>query len=207
VLWLRNYHSVDITCIKVTPYKDGEKLYLDAEQIIPIQDAQEYQIRLTAKKQEETISSKNEVNRHKVRRSFWEKALPVLRERTGIYNNVSPTKDNWLYGASGHSGVQYSAIIRFDGARVELYISTDDKAKNKAIFHKLKKLVEESGESGNSFDWRELEDKKASCISLHYNEYGLDDDAHWDDVINFLADGIATLIKVFKPLLGEAVKD
>ena len=37
VLWLCN-HGVDITCIKVTPYKDGDKLYLDAEQILPIQD-------------------------------------------------------------------------------------------------------------------------------------------------------------------------
>lgn len=27
VLWLRNYHDVDISCIKGTPYKDGEKLY------------------------------------------------------------------------------------------------------------------------------------------------------------------------------------
>jgi len=101
VLWLRNYHGVDITCIKVTPYKDGDKLYLDTEQIIPIQDIGDYQIRLTAKKQEETISSNEEVARHKNRYKFWEKALPILRAKTGIYNNVSPTKDNWLTGASG----------------------------------------------------------------------------------------------------------
>jgi len=206
VLWLHNYHSVDITCIKVTPYKDGEKLYLDVEQIIPIQDAQDYQIRLTAKKQEETILSKNEANRHKLRRRFWEKALPVLREKTGLYNNVSPTKDNWIYGASGHSGIPYSAIIRRDGARVELYISTDDKTKNKSIFHKLKKLVEGNSESNYEFDWRELENKKSSCISIHYSDYGLDDENHWDDVIDFLADGISTLIKVFKPLLDEAMQ-
>jgi hypothetical protein len=203
VLWLRDYHNVDITCIKVTPYMDGEKLYLDAEQIIPIRDAQDYQIRLAAKKQEETISSKTDM----VRRSFWEKALPVLREHTGIYNNVSPTKDNWIYGASGYSGILYSVIIRLDGARAELCISTDDKSKNKIIFHKLKKLVEEIDENHYGFDWREMEDKKASCISLHYNQYGLDDDAHWNDIIKFLADGVSTLIKVFKPLLGDVVKD
>ena len=43
--------------------------------------------------------------------------------------------------------------------------------------------------------------------NMERHKNGLDNEAHWDDVINFLADGIATLIKVFKPLLGEAVKD
>jgi hypothetical protein len=208
VLWLRNYHSVDITCIKVAPYKDGEKLYLDVEQIIPIQDAQDYQIRLTAKKQEETITSKNDAARHKLRRSFWEMALPILRERTKLYGNISPTTDNWLYGASGHSGIVYSSIVRLDGARAELYINSNDSAKNKKIFHKLRQKVEvENNNYDHKFDWRELPEKKSSCVSLHYNDYGLSDEEHWNDVAEFLADSIATLIDVFKPLLDDAVKD
>lgn len=93
VVWLRD-HGVDITCIKVTPYNHGDKLYLDVEQILPIQDIGDYQIRLTAKKQEENISSKEEASRYKLRYQFWEKALPKLRAKSGIYNNVSPTKDN-----------------------------------------------------------------------------------------------------------------
>lgn len=105
VLWLRNYHGVDITCIKVTPYKDGEKVYLDVEQIIPMQDIGDYQIRLTAKKQEETVSTKEEATRNKVRYAFWERALPVLRAKTGIFMNVSPSNDQWISGASGYGGV------------------------------------------------------------------------------------------------------
>ena len=208
VLWLRNYHSVDITCIKVAPYKDGEKLYLDVEQIIPIQDAQDYQIRLTAKKQEETITSKNNAARHKLRRSFWEMALPILRERTKLYNNVSPTTDNWLYGASGHSGIVYSAIIRLDGARAELYINSNDSARNKRVFNMLRQIVEiENNNYGHDFDWRELEERKSSCVSLHYHDYGIGDEEHWDKVVDFLADSIVMLVEVFKPLLDEAVKD
>jgi len=134
VLWLRNYHGVDITCIKVTPYMDGEKIYLVVEQIIPIQDIGDYQIRLTAKKQEETISSKEEATRHKKRYNFWEQALPILRVKTGIFNNVSPTKDNWIAGASGYSGVSFNPVIRMDGARAELYIDTGDELRNTIIF-------------------------------------------------------------------------
>ena len=207
VLWLRNYHNVDITCIKIAPYIDGDKLYLDAEQIIPIQDAQDYQIRLTAKKQEETLSSKNEAARHKLNRSFWEKALPILRERTNLYINVSPTKDYWINDARGHPGISFGAIIKRDGARAELYIGTKDKAKNKGIFQKLRQIVEvENNNYGHKFDWHDKEDEKSCFVRLYYQDYGISDEEHWDDIIDFLADSIATLVDVFKPLLDETVK-
>jgi len=207
VLWLSN-HGVDITCIKVTPYKDGDKLYLDTEQILPIQDTGDYQIRLTAKKQEETISSKEEASRHKLRYRFWEKALPVLRERTGMYGNVSPSKDNWLSGASGHSGISFNPIIRMDGARAELYIRTVDKNKNKRIFNELKaKINEVKCPFKDSLDWRELSEKDASCVSIHFHDYGLTDEEHWNETINFLADNLSSLITIFKPLLDAIVKN
>ena len=56
-------------------------------------------------------------------------------------------------------------------------------------------------------DWRELPEKKTSCISIHYNDYGLDDEEHWDEVINFLAESIAALNQAFKPLLDNIVKE
>ena len=206
VLWLRNYHSVDITCIKVAPYKDGEKLYLDVVQIIPIQDAQDYQIRLTAKKQEETIL--NEAGRHKLRRSFWEQAIPALREKTGIYNNVSILRDdNWVYGATGYSNIHYNTIILKDGARVELFISTNTASRNKEIFNKLKNKVGNAQILGKNIDWRELPEKRASCISLHYQDYGLNDIDNWHDIITFMTDGLAGLKNVLQPLLDDVMKN
>ena len=207
VLWLRNYHSVDITCIKVVPYKDGDKLYLDVEQIIPIKDAQDYQIRLTAKKQEETILSKNETDRHRLRRRFWERALPVIRDKTGIYQNVSPKKDNWLGGASGYSGITYNSVIRGDGARVELFINTSSREKNKEIFRKLERQAQEVAIIGQKLDWRELPENITSCISIHYQEYGLNDTEHWDEIIEFIAEGLAGLRQVFQPLLDDIMKE
>lgn len=208
VLWLHDYHGVDITCIKVTPYKDGEKLYLDVEQIIPIQDIGDYQIRLTAKKQEETISSKAEATRFKTRHRFWEEALPVLRSITGIYNNVSPTKDNWISGASGHSGAVFNSAIRMDGARAELYIDTGDEQRNKSIFHKLKSKEEEINSSfqGNLI-WQELPGKRACRISIQYDDYGLNNEENWDEIIEWLANNVATLMNVFKPSLDVIMKE
>jgi hypothetical protein len=53
VLWLSERHGVDIPCIKLTPYRDGEKLYLDARQILPIPDlGDNMRVRFVAKNQE-----------------------------------------------------------------------------------------------------------------------------------------------------------
>lgn len=173
VLWLRNYHGVDITCIKVTPYVDGGKIYINIEQIIPIQDIGDYQIRLTAKKQEETFSLKEETARDKIRYQFWEKALPVLRAKTGIYNNVSPIKDNWLAGASGHSGLSFNPVILMDGVRAELYIDTGDEQKNKSIYERLKDKVNIFESSFlEKLDWQDLPGKRAYRVCVHYNSFG-----------------------------------
>lgn len=207
VLWLRNYHGVDITCLKVTLYKDGEKLYLDVEQIIPIQDIEDYQIRLTAKKQEETISSKEEATYHKKRYSFWEKALPVLRSKTGIYNNVSPTKDSWLTGASGHSGVSFNPVILKDGARAEIYIDTGDEQRNISIYEKLKSKENDIETSFREvLDWQDLPGKRACRICVQYKDYGLKNEDHWNDIIDWLSNNIAELMKVFKPWLDDIMK-
>jgi len=207
VLWLRNYHGVDITCIKVTPYVDGGKVYLDTEQIIPIQDIGDYQIRLTAKKQEETISLKEEAARDKIRYLFWEKALPVLRAKTGIYNNVSPTKDNWLTGASGHSGLLFNPVILMDGARAELYIDTGDEQKNKNIYENLKSKVDDVDSSFlEKLDWQDLPGRRAYRICVHYNDFGLKDEEHWDDIIEWFSNSIAELMRVFKPLLDKIMR-
>lgn len=207
VLWLRD-HGVDITCIKVAPYQDGDKIYLDVEQILPIQDIGDYQIKLSAKKQEDIVSSNEEASRHKLRRKFWEKAIPVLRFKTGLYNNVSPSKDNWLTGASGYSGVSFNPVIRMDGARAELYIDTGDKERNKHIFHKLYERKDEyNTRLGSETDWQELPDKQASKVCINFSDSGLVDEEHWDEVIDFLSKSITKLKDVFKSPLDAAIKD
>jgi len=207
VLWLRNYHGVDITCVKVTPYKDSEKLYLHVEQIIPIQDIGDYQIRLTAKKQEETISSKQEITRHKTRYEFWEKALPVLRDKTKIFNNVSPTKDNWLTGSIGYSGAWFNPIILMDGARAELYIDTGDEQRNITIYEKLKSKDNYYSSFPGELIWQDLPGKRACRICVKYHDFGLKNVDHWDEIINWLAEKLSALIKTFKPLLDDIMKN
>jgi hypothetical protein len=48
VLWL-NDHGLDIRCVRLTPHRDGDRVLLDVQQVIPLPDAEEYQIKIRDK--------------------------------------------------------------------------------------------------------------------------------------------------------------
>lgn len=48
VIWL-NLKDLDITCIKMKPYKIDQRILIDIQQIIPLPEAEEYQIKLREK--------------------------------------------------------------------------------------------------------------------------------------------------------------
>jgi hypothetical protein len=52
VLWL-NEHDMDIQCVRLKPYNDGANVYIDAQKIIPLPEASEYQARVRHKAVEE----------------------------------------------------------------------------------------------------------------------------------------------------------
>jgi len=50
-------------------------------------------------------------------------------------------------------------------------------------------------------------DKKSSCVSIHYGEYGLAYEEYWDSVISFLAESVSHLCKIFTPHLDIVAKE
>ena len=57
VLWL-NEHGLDIRCIRLLPYRDDGKTLLDVQQVIPLPEAEEYQIRIRDKARKERAQRK-----------------------------------------------------------------------------------------------------------------------------------------------------
>ncbi len=58
VIWL-NDHGLDIRCIRLRPYRDGDYLLLDVQQIIPLPEAAEYQIQLRDKLRQERTARRD----------------------------------------------------------------------------------------------------------------------------------------------------
>lgn len=59
VLWM-NDMGLDITCVRLQPFRVGEKLLLNVEQIIPLPEAMDYQIEVRHKKREERAARNSE---------------------------------------------------------------------------------------------------------------------------------------------------
>lgn len=57
VLWL-NERELDIRCIRLKPYSDGQRMFLDVQQLVPLPEAADYQVRVKKKKEKERESRK-----------------------------------------------------------------------------------------------------------------------------------------------------
>ncbi len=51
VLWLNRFERMDIRCVRLVPYALGGKNYLDIEQVVPLPEAADYQVRINRKDQ------------------------------------------------------------------------------------------------------------------------------------------------------------
>lgn len=55
VLWL-NDHGLEIRCIRMRPYADGSRVLLDVQQVIPLPEAEQYQIQVREKSQQKRVA-------------------------------------------------------------------------------------------------------------------------------------------------------
>ena len=49
VLWLNRFDGMDIRCVRLVPYKIDNRVLLDIQQVIPLPEAQDYQVRMRRK--------------------------------------------------------------------------------------------------------------------------------------------------------------
>lgn len=59
VLWL-NDQGLDIRCVRLKPYALGDQILLDVQQLIPLPEAEQYQVRIQAKHQRQRSDSSGE---------------------------------------------------------------------------------------------------------------------------------------------------
>lgn len=59
VMWL-NERALDIRCVRLRPHRDGDRALIDVQQVIPLPEAAEYQIRVREKHVKERVSRQSE---------------------------------------------------------------------------------------------------------------------------------------------------
>ena len=204
VLWLLNYR-LRIQCFKVTPYVVNAARYVNFEQIIPVKDIEDYIITMADKSQSDAASQENEQHRYRIRRAFWNQYISVANRRIEIYKNVSPSKDNWISGATGIAATGFNSVITKSHVRVEVYMSRGVAAENKLLFDVLFKQKDQIEDTfGDRLLWERLEEKKACRISYRHEGVNYFEEDNWPKMNDFMVDSMARMISVFKEPLSNA---
>ncbi len=197
VLWLRD-RDIDIRCIRLRPYQDGEKRLIDVQQIIPLPEANDYQVQLREKGQ---VSRKQRAERYDVRLRFWEGLVALARQHKTRHANIKPGVYNWIGASSGIRGLGFNYAIVQEYGIAELYIDRGDAVENKRIFDKFFEHKEEIEKSfGEPLSWERLDNKRACRIRSVVEGGGYrSPETQWPDI---QARMIQTMVKLEASLKG-----
>lgn len=196
VLWLRE-REIDIRCVRLKPYRLGDKTLMDVQQVIPLPEAEEYQIRLREKAIQERAARHVQGSREELNFQFWTQLLEKANSVLPLHRNASPTKINWL-AASTH-GCAYDYVLSSNTARVEFYISRD-----KALFDELHSKKDEIERAfGELLSWQRLDNRAACRIALNIENGSVNDQSTWDVLQDKMIDAMKRLESALKPHLDE----
>lgn len=197
VLWLSSF-KLRIQCFKASPFSQGDDLFLTIDQIIPMKDTEDFMIGLATKAQTEVEGFEAEKARHALRRDFWAQLLPIMNERSPLFQNISPRTTYYVGVSSGTRGINFTFVATGEVARVEVYIDTGTDIHNKTIFDSLQAHASEISENmGYQVVWEPLDGKRACRIKVE-QAGNINDREQWPAMINFMVDAMIKLDQAFR---------
>lgn len=140
VLWLID-QGLDIRCVRIKPYADNRRVLVDVQQIIPLPEAAEYQVRIKKKQESDRVArdSTKDYTKYDVTAGGME--FPRLNKRLAILQVVKHLCD---------SGVTPEAISAVHGLGVRRFRFTDTIIRSGDDFIATQKEQEAAG--GKTFD-------------------------------------------------------
>lgn len=88
VAWLNDAYGMQIRCVRMQPYKNGEEVLLDVQTIIPLPEIAEYQIKISEKKQKQRADRDDSSRRQKFVVTIDNNAFQNLTKRAAMYHLV-----------------------------------------------------------------------------------------------------------------------
>lgn len=205
VLWL-NRQGLDIRCVTMTPYQDGDRLLIDVQQVVPLVGAESSIIRIREKEQRGRDSRKEKSERQQTMLLFWAQLIERARPRTNLFDELVAKPQVRIFKPAGASvgGLRFDYFVGLNEMRVGLEINRPADV-SKAIFDQLfssKDTIEAS--FGARLDWQRLDDQNRSRI----DDYpipcpGIDSSDDWPDMIERLLDAMIRFETALRPFLGQ----
>lgn len=200
VIWLNEF-DLDIRCIRLVPYHDGDRVLVDVQQIIPLPEAAEYQVRIRNKEQQvrqERVSGA-------LMQRFWEQLLETGGDMNPIHRRMSSSDRSYIGASTGVRGLTYYYVANKYERRVELYIDRGVAEENKSIFGQFtvhKAEIEAAFRA--PLDWQGLFGKRACRIAAHLptNEFR-DDETTWPAMHEALLEAMVRFERALSPYIAE----
>lgn len=191
VLWL-NKHELDITCIRLRPYKLGNEVLIDATQIIPLPESAEYEIKLRKQDREKrkVIGARQETLR-----KFWEQFIERSKARTQLFANRTAPNEQWLSGSMGRTGFALTPALTQGECRVECFINPPGgEAKSTAAFNELLAQKDEiEAAFGGPLEWQPLPGKQSCRICVTYPGGWGASETEWPELQDRIIDALIRL--------------
>jgi hypothetical protein len=201
VLWLRE-HDIDICCVRLKPYQNGNARLIDVQQIIPLPEANDYQVQVREKEQQ---GKKKRAERYDERLRFWQGLIAVARDQKTRHANIKPGSYSWLGASSGIRGLGFNYATVQDNGFVELYLDRGDKEENKRIFDHIYSQRENVEKMfGHPLSWERLDGKRACRIKYVLENGGYRSaESQWPTVHAAMVAAMTQLETALKPLLDS----
>jgi len=152
-------------------------------------------------------SKREKKERYVLRKDFWTIVLNKLKDKTNLFNAVSPSESSWLGAGSGKRGIQYTMWVTQDDARLSLYIDRgkDSEEENQAILEKLElHKVEIESIYGDKFEWHKRDDERACQIIINVPNGGYKSDK---EKLDSIGENLAECMTRFEKSFSKYIKD
>ena len=129
---------------------------------------------------------------------YWKYMLPILRETSGLFHNVTPTTDNYIMGYPGIAHVSICCRITQHNLKTELYIEFKKELTKKLYdyLYSLKETIEIK--TGQSFIWDRSDNTKASKIYLEMKDTDFSNKNDWDKFSQFHSISAKIMLNTFE---------
>lgn len=192
VLWLRE-QNLDISCIRLSPYKLGDgRLLLDVQPIIPLPEATQFQTQIGLKRQAE---QKAKIERHELRQQFWAALIERSKNKTDLYvNHIAPTA-NYMQLRIGRSGYHFDFNVTQSEVRAYLYIANDE-----AGYDQLNaQRADIEASFGKPLEWDASNGRASRSIGITQTGGYRSDKADWAEIHDRILAEMIRLVEVLRP--------
>lgn len=154
-----------------------------------------------SKESKEVGKQKKELaERHKLRKEFWIQLLELAKNKTKLFERISPSYENWISAGAGKSGLTYAFVIRMEDAQIDLYIGSGKASENKRLFDLLYQKKEKiEAAFGEPLEWQRLDNKQDCRVKYVFHGHGLKDQDNWSALQMRMVDAMIKFHQAFQP--------